>query len=178
MVSGGSQGAHSINRAVAARLQDLLAAAVVIHITGSNEIEWVRGLRSELSDDLQARYHVYEYLHDEMVDVFLAADLAVSRAGASILGELPAAGLPAVLVPYPYAGAHQWANARVLADAGAALTMDDADLDRDLVPVVLDLLGDHHRRDAMARAAASLARPDAAERIARELRGLAYDTVG
>jgi UDP-N-acetylglucosamine--N-acetylmuramyl-(pentapeptide) pyrophosphoryl-undecaprenol N-acetylglucosamine transferase len=108
---------------------------------------------------------VYVYLNEEMADALLAADLVVSRAGASTLGEFPAAGLPALLAPYPHAGAHQWDNARYLVEAGAAVAIADADLGRDLVPTVLDLLADGGRRDTMRQAARSLAQPDAARRV-------------
>jgi UDP-N-acetylglucosamine--N-acetylmuramyl-(pentapeptide) pyrophosphoryl-undecaprenol N-acetylglucosamine transferase len=71
-----------------------------------------------------------------------------------------------VLVPYPYAGAHQWANARYLAEAGAAITIADADLGTDMIPTLLEQLTDHDRRATMRRAAQALARPDAAQSIA------------
>jgi len=173
LVFGGSQGARSINRAVSEGLERLLQAAQVIHISGRRDADWTQARRASLPEALRARYHLYDYLHDEMTDALLAADLAVSRAGASTLGEFPAVGLPAVLVPYPYAGAHQWANARYLVEAGAAVAIADADLGRDLVPTVLDLLADDDRRAAMGRAARSLARADAAQRIAHELKELA-----
>jgi UDP-N-acetylglucosamine--N-acetylmuramyl-(pentapeptide) pyrophosphoryl-undecaprenol N-acetylglucosamine transferase len=173
LVFGGSQGARSINRAVSEGIRSLLEVAQVIHISGRRDAKWMQAGRAELPESLQARYHLYDYLYDEMVDALLAADLVVSRAGASTLGEFPAAGLPAVLVPYPYAGAHQWDNARYLVEAGAAITIGDADLGTGLIPAVLDLLADGGRRAAMQQAARALARRDAAQRIARELEGLA-----
>jgi UDP-N-acetylglucosamine--N-acetylmuramyl-(pentapeptide) pyrophosphoryl-undecaprenol N-acetylglucosamine transferase len=173
LVMGGSQGAHSINRAICDGIEPLLAEAQVIHLTGRRDIEWVRERRAALPDALRARYHVYDYLEDEVADALLAADLVVARAGASTLGELPAAGVASILVPYPYAGAHQWANANFLAGAGAAVIVPDHMVGCQLVPTAVALLRDAPRREAMARAARSLAQPDAAARIARELRELA-----
>ncbi len=172
LVFGGSQGAHSINRAVCDGIETLLGAAQVIHLSGPRDAGWTRERRAALPEPLQARYHLYPYLHEEMVDALLAADLVVSRAGASTLGEFPAAGLPAVLVPYPYAGAHQWDNARYLVEAGAAVTVQDADLRTALVPAVLNLLADQQRRAVMRRAARALAQPDAARHIASQLEEL------
>jgi len=165
LVFGGSQGAHSINQAVTGGLVALLSAAHVVHVTGQRDAEAIRAQRSALPEELQRRYYVYDYLDAEMVDALVASDLAVARAGASTLGELPAAGLPGVLVPYPYAGAHQWANARLLADAGAAVIITDAELPATLVPTVLGLLADTQRRTAMGQASRALARPEAAAEI-------------
>jgi UDP-N-acetylglucosamine--N-acetylmuramyl-(pentapeptide) pyrophosphoryl-undecaprenol N-acetylglucosamine transferase len=163
---GGSQGAHSINQAMSDGIEELLNLTQVIHISGQRDAEWIQARRASLPESLRGGYHLVAYLHEEMADALLAADLAVSRAGASTLGEFPAAGLPAVLIPYPYAGAHQWANARYLAEAGAATTITDADLGTDLIPTLLELLTDHDRRATMERAARALARPDAAQSIA------------
>jgi len=165
LVFGGSQGARSINQAVSDGLEELLAVAQVLHISGQLDADWVQARRGTLPDKLRGRYRLYTYLHEEMVDALLAADLVVARAGASTLGEFPAAGLPAVLVPYPHAGAHQWDNARYLAEAGAAMAIADADLGTALVPSVLELLADKERRIEMRQAAWTLARPDAARRV-------------
>jgi UDP-N-acetylglucosamine:LPS N-acetylglucosamine transferase len=173
LVFGGSQGAHSINQAVCDGVPELLSVAQVVHLTGRRDVEQVRARRDSLPEGAGARYHVYDYLDKEMTDALRAADLVVARAGASTLGELPAAGVPGVLVPYPYAGAHQWANARYLAEAGAAVTVSDSEAGTQLVPTVLGLLADVDRRAAMSRAARAMARPDAAECIAYELSELA-----
>jgi UDP-N-acetylglucosamine--N-acetylmuramyl-(pentapeptide) pyrophosphoryl-undecaprenol N-acetylglucosamine transferase len=173
LVMGGSQGAHSINRAVCGGIAALLDSAQVIHVTGRRDAEWVQAQRSNLSESARARYHIYDYLDELMVDALLAADLVVARAGASTLGELPAVGVPGVLVPYRYAGAHQSANARLLVDAGAAVVVADQAAGTQLVATVVDLLADGERRASMGRAMHSLARPDAAAHIARELRELA-----
>jgi UDP-N-acetylglucosamine--N-acetylmuramyl-(pentapeptide) pyrophosphoryl-undecaprenol N-acetylglucosamine transferase len=173
LVMGGSQGARSINRAICDGIVELLTEAQVIHLTGHRDAEWVQRRRASLPDALRARYHVYDYLEEEIADALLAADLVVARAGASILGELPAAGVPSILVPYPYAGAHQWANARFLAGANAAVIVPDHMVNSQLVPITISLLKDAERRAAMSRAARNLAQPDAVGRIVRELTELA-----
>ncbi|MFQ5612405.1 MAG: undecaprenyldiphospho-muramoylpentapeptide beta-N-acetylglucosaminyltransferase, partial [Anaerolineae bacterium] len=162
LVFGGSRGARSINRAVGAAIEELLEAAQVVHISGHLDAGWMQARRSELGAAQQARYHLYRYLHAEMSDALAAADLVVSRAGASVLGEYPALGLPAILVPYPHAGAHQARNAAYLAGRGAAVVVNDADLATNLKGATLSLLADRARRAQMAAAARALARPRAA----------------
>ncbi|HXW00884.1 MAG TPA: undecaprenyldiphospho-muramoylpentapeptide beta-N-acetylglucosaminyltransferase [Anaerolineae bacterium] len=169
MVFGGSRGARSINEAVMQQLEAFLQVGQVVHVTGTLDEAAVLARRAELSPDEQTRYHVSAYLHDEMVTALLAADLVVSRAGASVLGEFPAARLPAILVPYPYAGAHQKANAAYLARHGAAIVINDADLKQQLQATVIDLLANPKKLEAMRRASRSLAQPAAAARLAQEI---------
>jgi UDP-N-acetylglucosamine--N-acetylmuramyl-(pentapeptide) pyrophosphoryl-undecaprenol N-acetylglucosamine transferase len=169
LVFGGSRGARSINRAVAGDIEALLAVSQVIHVSGSLDEAWVKARRSDLPAALQARYQVSAYLHEEMIAALQAADLAVSRAGASILGEFPAAGLPAILAPYPYAGAHQALNAAYLAKQGAALVIEDAELDGRLKDTVLELITDQNKLRAMQTASSTLAKPQAASRLAQEI---------
>lgn len=169
LVFGGSRGARSINRAVVSGLEALLRLAYVVHITGPLDYEWVRSAREALPAERKRRYHVFKYLHEEMGLALAAADLVVSRAGASVLGEFPARGLPAVLVPYPYAGAHQARNAQYLVRHGAAVMVPDAQLGQRLVPTVRSLLADRERLAAMAAAARSLFHGNGARRIAEEL---------
>lgn len=173
LVFGGSRGARSINRALTAALPQLLPRCHVVHVSGQLDWPWVQEAADRLPDDLRGRYHPHAYLHDEMPQALAAADLVVARAGASTLGEFPVCGLPSILVPYPFAGQHQDANAAYLAQRGAALVIRDAELDRQLAPVVLRLLDAPEERRAMAQAAARLARPDAARNIALELCHLA-----
>jgi len=165
-VAGASQGAHSINEAVADNLRRLLELCEVIHISGHADEEWLAGLAEELPAKLRSRYHLFGYLHEEFPWAMAAADLALCRAGASVLGELSAVGLPAILVPYPYAGAHQRLNARHLADNRAALILDDRDLGS-MLSLVSDLLQDSTRLKAMSEASRRLARPEAARNIAK-----------
>ena len=85
------------------------------------------------------------------------------------MGELPAAGLPAVLVPYPYAGAHQTLNAQYLAQHQAAIILDNVDLDEKLKDTVIDLITDKEKLETMSQACQNLAKPDAAARLAQEI---------
>ncbi|MBN1656753.1 MAG: UDP-N-acetylglucosamine--N-acetylmuramyl-(pentapeptide) pyrophosphoryl-undecaprenol N-acetylglucosamine transferase [Anaerolineae bacterium] len=173
LVFGGSRGARSINRAVTTGLGELLAAAQVVHVSGRLDAGWVGAAANRLPDDQRARYHPYEYLHD-MPRALAAADLVIARAGAATLGEFPAAALPAILVPYPHSGQHQAPNAAHLAEAGAAIVVDDADLAEKLVPTALHLLRDEEMLAEMRQAARSLARPDAAVAIAHVLWQVAH----
>jgi UDP-N-acetylglucosamine--N-acetylmuramyl-(pentapeptide) pyrophosphoryl-undecaprenol N-acetylglucosamine transferase len=172
LVFGGSRGAHSINLALSKVLNRLLDVCQIVHICGRLDAHWVESQRAELPADLQARYRAYAYLHEEMALALAAADLVVARAGAATLGELPALGLPSVLVPYPYAGRHQELNADYLVSHGAAIKIDNADLEEKLLPTVMELLVNEELLIQMEERAHSLARPEAAQRIADELREL------
>ncbi len=173
LVFGGSKGARSINHAVLAALPGLLELAQVIHISG--ELDWpeVSAQAKELTGFQASRYHVFPYLHEEMGAALAAADLAVSRAGASTLGEYPLFGLPAVLVPYPYAWRYQKVNADVLVQSGAAVMVEDARLSDQLLPLVKDLLGQPQKLTSMRSAMQRLSHPQAATEIGHLLLKLA-----
>ena len=166
LVTGGSLGAHHVNTMIARSLRDLLERAQIIHISGRDEEHWLQRERERLPDWLRERYHLLPYT-DQMAWAMAAADLAVTRAGASILGELPAVGLPAVVVPLGLADQRQ--NADYLLQHKAAVVLDDEAVD-DLAQVVSRLLDDDAARESMAEAMRSLARPDAADRLATMLR--------
>lgn len=172
LVFGGSKGARSINQATTAILPQLLSRAQVIHITGQLEWEELANVKSSLPAELVQRYQAYSYLH-EMGAAFAAADLAISRAGASTLGEMPLFGLPAVLVPYPYAWQYQKVNAEYLVNRGAAVLLKDEDLTTQLWKTVEVLLSHPDRLATMKTASARLAHPRAAEKIADLLEMLA-----
>jgi UDP-N-acetylglucosamine--N-acetylmuramyl-(pentapeptide) pyrophosphoryl-undecaprenol N-acetylglucosamine transferase len=178
LVFGGSSGARSINRALIAVLPELLREMQVIHLSGKldwAEVEAARDRLSGADSHLAQRYRAFPYLHAEMGAALAAADLALSRAGASTLGEFPQAGLPAVLVPYPYAWRYQKVNADYLAQRGAAVLLLDQDLPQRLAPVVRELIHDPARREQMRRSMRSLARPDAARAIAGLLQGFTLE---
>jgi len=164
VIAGATQGAQAINGAVLGSLDKLAQLAIVVHATGEAGFESAQAARAALPIDLQDRYRPSAYRAD-LPEVMVAADLGVFRAGASVLGEVPAAKLPSILVPAGYAGGHQRNNARWLADGGATVTMEDSELPG-LADRIAELLADAPRLSSMRRAAASLARPDAAYAIA------------
>jgi len=184
LVAGGSRGSRSINRAIAALLPALLPFMEIIHVCGrEGDATFLRAAIRELPEDLQKRYHLFEYLHGAsemltqsaalpsptMVAALVAADLAVCRSGASTLGELPAVGLPAVLVPYPHV--HQEENADYLVQRGAAVKISDAALARTteeglLFHEIYRLIHRREERSVMAKRMRALAQPDAASRLA------------
>ena len=172
LVTGGSKGAHSINMAVLKHLKELLDIAQIIHITGSLDWHVIGKAAQELPAGLRSHYHVMPYSH-EMGAALAAADLVVSRAGASSLGEYPFFGLPAVLVPYPYAWRYQKVNADFLAERNAAVILQDESLEDKLLSVVKDLLLNNHKLEAMRTAMKNLSQPNAASLIASQLVKLA-----
>lgn len=171
LVFGGSRGARAINNALMDVLPGLLAAGLqVLHVTGTLDWPDIEKRAAGLPDT----YHAFPYLHGDMGLALAAADLVVSRAGASVLGEFPFFGLASVLVPYPHAWRYQKVNADYLASRGAAVRLDEERLAEDLLPTVRDLLaGDNTRLETMRRQAAALAQPDGARCIAEELVNLA-----
>jgi UDP-N-acetylglucosamine--N-acetylmuramyl-(pentapeptide) pyrophosphoryl-undecaprenol N-acetylglucosamine transferase len=169
-VTGGALGAHRVNRTVGAALEPLLRVTQLVHQSGDNphgDLAWLRGEAGRLPPGLAARYRVVALVGEELADLYAAASLVVGRAGAGTVTELCALGLPAILVPLPGArGDEQTANARVLADAGGAVLLPEAELTPErLVREVSTLLADPERLRAMAARARRLATPDAAERL-------------
>lgn len=167
LVFGGSQGARSINLCALDAFAGAAAADRdfhVLHISGSRDY-------AEAVERLGAarRYTLLPYEPD-LGDALAASDLVLARAGGSIF-EIAAAGRPSILVPYPYAAArHQHANAEWMAEAGAAVVVEDSELDpARLRGLAGELLADDERLREMAAAAKGRARPDAAQRIVAEV---------
>jgi UDP-N-acetylglucosamine--N-acetylmuramyl-(pentapeptide) pyrophosphoryl-undecaprenol N-acetylglucosamine transferase len=173
LVFGGSQGARSINRALFSILPQLLPEMQILHITGHLDWAAVKPVRSALVPELRARYHPYPYLYEEMGAALESADLVLSRAGASILGEYPLFGLPAILVPYPFAWRYQEVNARYLSKKGGAIILADGELDEKILPTIQTLMRDRVQREAMRASMHSLARPEASISIAGLIASLA-----
>jgi len=175
LVFGGSRGARSINCALLAVLPDLLAEGLqVIHVSGTLDWPEVAARRDALA---HADYHAFHYLHHEMGQAQAAADLVVSRAGASTMAEFPYFGLASILVPYPYAWRTQKINADYLVERGAALRLDDERLQQDLLPTIRALIRSPERLAAMREQSSALARRDGASRLAANLAQLAGGTL-
>lgn len=173
LVLGGSQGAHAINVAMveaAAELGRRHPGLEVVHQTGQRDLAVVREGYGRAGIGARA-----ESFLDGVAGEMRSADLVICRAGATTLAELAAVGRPAVLVPLPSAtDDHQRKNAQVLADANAAVVLEQARLSATtLADGVSALLGDAPRREAMSRAMQTFARPDAAARIVDRLMELA-----
>jgi UDP-N-acetylglucosamine--N-acetylmuramyl-(pentapeptide) pyrophosphoryl-undecaprenol N-acetylglucosamine transferase len=174
-VVGGSLGALSINLAAFDAFthlpHDHVGQPWVLHIVGRRDYPELR--RRWDQEGRPERYTLLQYEPD-LGDVLAAADLVVARAGGSVM-EIAAAGRPAILVPYPHATAdHQTTNARWMADGGAAVVIPDGELTADrLSAAIAELLGDEDHLREMSIASRRLAKPDAAQRIAREVLGAA-----
>lgn len=166
LVFGGSQGASALNRLVpraVALLPEALRPAV-LHQTGQRDLEATAALYRELGIDAEVRRFL-----DDMAGAYAGADLAVSRAGALTVSELAAAGLGAVLVPFPAAvDDHQTRNAGFLVRAGAAVLLPESELTPERLAAELGRLLDPAREAArrLAVAARTVAITDAAERVA------------
>ncbi len=169
LVMGGSQGARGVNRAMVDALPLLASRGVqVLHITGPKEY-----------DELKAAYDASPVAASvvpfcqEMGLAYAAADVAVSRSGASSLTELSAFGLPVILVPYPTAADdHQRRNADVFTAANAAVAVEEADLGGGKLGVLLtNLLADEDERQRLGAAMQKLAPSDAAARVCDAVAG-------
>ncbi len=175
LVTGGSLGALSINRALTAALPKLLPEMQIVHLTGAYTWEQFENTAESLPHELQPRYKAYPYLHEEMGAAFTITDLVVSRAGASSIGEYPRFGIPAILVPYPHAWRYQKVNADYLENQGAAITIEDEVLPEKLSLLVLEIIRDHEQRAQMRQMMRSLANDGAASDIAALLTSLASE---
>ena len=166
LVLGGSLGARALNLAVPQALAQLTPAQrpEVVHQCGTRGLDEARAAYAKAGVEAQVVAFI-----DDMAGSYDWADLAVCRAGALTLAELTAAGLGAVLVPFPHAvDDHQTRNAEALVAIGAAELMQESELDIQILAQRLEsLLGDRSRLLAMAEAARTLAKPDAAQVIAR-----------
>ena len=173
LVVGGSLGARFLNRLIPetlALLGDEIAYRVT-HQAGQHNFKTTQRDYAERS----VAVDLHAYIED-MAAAYMAADLIICRAGATTVAEVAAAGVAAIFVPYPYAADdHQTANARYLSEAGAALVLQESELDATRLATVLrEFAADHSRLLTMATIARSLSKPDAAERAADLCMEVAY----
>jgi UDP-N-acetylglucosamine--N-acetylmuramyl-(pentapeptide) pyrophosphoryl-undecaprenol N-acetylglucosamine transferase len=173
LVFGGSQGARAINQAMIeslAGLREKIPGIHIIHQTGQRDYDHVLAAyqQSAISGE------VHKFI-DDMPATFGRADLLVCRSGASTVGEITAAGKPAIFVPFPAAADdHQNVNARALERTGAAVVVEESNLGAAyLVDTIAALIGDSVRLQSMSAAAKSLAHPQAVEEIAEMVAQLA-----
>lgn len=181
LVAGGSRGARSINNAMIEvhRYFRDSRDIQILHVTGDHEYDRVVGQLEGI--DGKGRYgegsHIIPYLH-HMPEALAAADLAVYRAGAVGLAELTVRGLPAILIPYPYAAEdHQRYNAQALVMCGAAkMILDKMLTGRELLEEIVHLKNDPEALKRMAQASKSKGRPQAAHDIAELALSIAKGT--
>jgi len=169
LVFGGSQAVARITGALEVALERLLLDWRVVHLAGAAGMPAAQAMRERLPEGLRDRYEPIAFLTDRMADALVASDLVLGRAGSSTCAEVAAVGVASILVPYPHAAGHQRANAAWLADQGAAIMVRDAELDGDRLVAEAAALRDDGQRGRIGQAARSLARPDAARRLAEEL---------
>ncbi len=167
LIFGGSQGARHLNEAGVAALETLGASAGALrvrHQTGATDQARIAETYRRLGVDARVEAFV-----DDMGGAYRDADVVVSRAGAMSCAEITAMGLPAILVPYPYAADdHQRRNAEIIAGAGGARMILDRELDgQRLAGALARLLGDPGTRREMAARARAMGRPEAAAHVAR-----------
>jgi UDP-N-acetylglucosamine--N-acetylmuramyl-(pentapeptide) pyrophosphoryl-undecaprenol N-acetylglucosamine transferase len=166
LVTGGSQGALGLNQLIAKAAPLLPESIQILHIAGPND-------RDRIASENPVQRPGYQLIGfcDQMPSAYALADLVVARSGASTLTEISLAGLPSILVPYPFAADdHQTANAKVFSDAGAAKLIQQKDLTPEsLAKLLSDLLTNPGALKVMSTAAKSLAAPDAAEQVAKAI---------
>ncbi len=183
-ITGGARGSSPINERIERALPLLLPSMQVIHATGptvaNGDYTRLRVVREQLPDEWRARYALVETLGDELRDVYALAALVVGRSGAGTVAELAALGKPSILIPLPGTGGDEATrNARVLADANAALLLPQSEATPELLAShIIALLNDHARRARMSDAARALAPTNAAEKIADALLDLAGHSGG
>ena len=166
---GGSSGAHSLNLAAVAALDDLREEEErlqIIHLTGENDYQRVKRIYEQSG----LRSVVFSFT-EKIGNLYAAADLVVARAGAMTISEINARGLPSILIPYPYAKRnHQEINAKYLVKKKAAILIADKELSGPhLAQEILSLLKDRKRLIEMGKKSKTLAKPDATEKVAERI---------
>ena len=178
LVFGGSLGASSINAAMV-DVSLALSDVQIIWQVGSGDVDRVRNEIERRRQQERIRVHAFI---DKMEYAYAACDIAVCRAGATTVAELARAGVPSILVPYPFAAAdHQTENARAMVDGGASVMFRDSELTDKLAATLQTLIQDETRLKQMSGSARKLSKPNAASTIAHAALTLAknyYDRTG
>jgi UDP-N-acetylglucosamine--N-acetylmuramyl-(pentapeptide) pyrophosphoryl-undecaprenol N-acetylglucosamine transferase len=173
VITGASQGARSINSAVLKSLPRWKKQGwQVLHLVGRNNYEEMKKATESYVNDFKEEYRCIDYTED-MASVYASADLVVARAGASTLAEITARGLPAVLIPYPYAADnHQEKNARWVEETGGAKVILDSVVEEELCDVVVELAANKTKLYEMSKSSRTLGRPEALKQIVDEIEGI------
>lgn len=176
LIVGGSQGSVRVNNFILSIAEDLLNRNIqVLHQVGTNNVAATQAeltsIMNKYTGTFRNAYRIVPYFGKEIKDAYFAADLAVSRAGSGAIFELAAMGCPAILVPLPESARdHQVKNAFEYSLTGAAITVEETNLTKNIFLTQLDkLLSDPALLVSMAAAAKAFAKPDAADVLAREI---------
>jgi UDP-N-acetylglucosamine--N-acetylmuramyl-(pentapeptide) pyrophosphoryl-undecaprenol N-acetylglucosamine transferase len=178
-VTGGARGASPLNSRVEALLPELLDHVQVLHQAGpasaNDDVRRLRELRATWPGETQRRYHVEEFIRDEIADVYAMASVVLARAGAGTVSELARVGLPSILIPLPGTwGDEQRKNAALLGNVGAAVVIDQRDATPErLRDEIVSLAGSPDRLRSMRDGARTIGDPNAAANLVNELLKLA-----
>ncbi len=179
-VTGGAQGATPINRRLESLLPELLNDVQILHQAGppaadNDDVRHMREVQATWPEDVRGRYHVVEFVREEIADGSAMASLVLARAGAGTVAELARVGLPSILIPLPGTwGDEQRKNAELLANAGGAVVLRQAEATPEqLRETILRLVRDPEGLSAMGAAARGIGDPNAAANLLDELLNLA-----
>jgi UDP-N-acetylglucosamine--N-acetylmuramyl-(pentapeptide) pyrophosphoryl-undecaprenol N-acetylglucosamine transferase len=181
-VTGGARGSSPLNTRIETMLPDLLEQVQVLHQAGpptaNADLERLRALQATWPERIAQRYHVTDFIREDIADVYAMTSLVLARSGAGTVAELARVGLPSVLVPLPGTwGDEQTKNAKILSNAGAAVVIDQAEAAPErLRQVVIEIVTDAERMVRMRESATTISTPDAAPKLVDELVSLARNT--
>ncbi len=174
-VTGGSQGARAINNAIKGILPALLPSVQVLHQSGELDYPSLCEMQETLPENLKKNYKLFSFITDDMPLALQSADLVLTRGGANTLSELMVLKKPSLIIPLPKAANnHQMKNARVIEQHGAGIIIEQSLMTEDLLlNTIKGLITDREKLKNMSDKAASLAKPDAAELIAKTILSVA-----
>lgn len=171
-IFGGSQGSQAINLLILQILAKIIENFEIIHQCGDKNYEEIKSASDKLlSDDFRKYYHLYPFLRDELKDAYAACDLIISRAGASNIFEIAAAGKASIIIPFPDAASdHQNFNAFDYARSGATVVLTQENLTEHILLEKIEyLMVNNELRQKMEERAKDFSRPDAAKKIAGKI---------